>query len=71
MHDYEKNKVFYNQAIEQKEFSELESWTNTAREEFNAALITGSLAYFITHPKKMITAQKYYSSTFGKPCQVK
>lgn len=70
MQDYQDNNINYDDAISRNEFLELEHWREQSMQKSQAITILGSLLYFSRHPIKMITAQKYYNSSFGKPCKI-
>ena len=38
--------------------------------ESRCETIAGAFFFLARHPKKMISAQKYYHNKFGKPCRI-
>jgi hypothetical protein len=70
MTNYETKGIMHDEALEDETYKTLEAWREKSMQKQRKTTIIGSLAYLITHPSKMISAQKYYSSNFGKPCPI-
>ena len=71
MLDYKTKGITYQDAMGLEEYARLEGTRETMMRNCHKATVAGSLAYLALHHGKMVSAQNYYHSGFGKPCPIK